>query len=616
MRIGVQRGPGPVENRLLDALAGTCRRLGHEVVHDGHQNLDVAIVWNGRRFWGTCPTVCCELGWLPRWGYQVSWGGINGNHHASPWRWNGRKPSNAMKERVRAHLAQVRMGNPHGWSYTQIKTPANLPEQFILCPLQIETDTNMSHVARELRTMAAFVRAVAQADLPYPVVYKQHPAQRPALRELPIRAQDIVLPADAGTVYGILQDPGCQAVITLNSNTAHDALLYEVPSIVLGRNVWPEETGPFFVGLPATWKRFLSWQRSVKRRDSTWAYIDHLRTLQWTDARARDEGAVTELLEQTVANYVPISYRDKVNVVAESWGWLFDDLLARYRDCPDVICTEKPIDEALAYMFIRTHEGSHTPDPSRTVVQMHDFFPMNTERRAAIGTARGVVMVHPDQAELISPDDKHLLVQPIGASTAFRVRDTLGPGFRVAWVGRPSAPKRVERFVRIMGKAKRHVPDLVAVLIGDGLEGMAQTLKQFRVPVEIYQKAEVGYDAYPALYRTLDALVICSETEAGPLTLFEALASGVPVMSTRVGWAPRLIHDGINGHLIDGADVPRNTDSDAALTLRHMARDRDVWFSRRHAIRGTLMGWTLENWLAETVAFAKEIGHAADAEAG
>ena len=40
---------------------------------------------------------------------------------------------------------------------------------------------------------------------------------------------------------------------------------------------------------------------------------------------------------------------------------------------------------------------------------------------------------------------------------------------------------------------------------------------------------------------SLDLLVIASERETGPLVLLEALASGVPVISTPVGRAPELL---------------------------------------------------------------------------
>ena len=46
----------------------------------------------------------------------------------------------------------------------------------------------------------------------------------------------------------------------------------------------------------------------------------------------------------------------------------------------------------------------------------------------------------------------------------------------------------------------------------------------------------------PALYRSLDYLLIPSRTEGGPMPAIEALACGVPVISADVGWMQELPH--------------------------------------------------------------------------
>jgi glycosyltransferase involved in cell wall biosynthesis len=65
-------------------------------------------------------------------------------------------------------------------------------------------------------------------------------------------------------------------------------------------------------------------------------------------------------------------------------------------------------------------------------------------------------------------------------------------------------------------------------------------------------------DAYPnigKLYRALDLYLVSSRQEGGPKAILESMASGIPIISTRVGQASDLIIHGQNGWLADIEDV-------------------------------------------------------------
>jgi UDP-glucose:(heptosyl)LPS alpha-1,3-glucosyltransferase len=55
----------------------------------------------------------------------------------------------------------------------------------------------------------------------------------------------------------------------------------------------------------------------------------------------------------------------------------------------------------------------------------------------------------------------------------------------------------------------------------------------------------------PLFYSACDLFVLPSAYESSALVVLEALSSGVPVVATRVGYAPEVIVDGINGFLVD-----------------------------------------------------------------
>ena len=105
-------------------------------------------------------------------------------------------------------------------------------------------------------------------------------------------------------------------------------------------------------------------------------------------------------------------------------------------------------------------------------------------------------------------------------------------------------------FVRILEARPELRPILRLVIVGDGDQ---------RGPIEA-ALTEAGVrdlawlpgfrDDTPALYRALDVFVLPSLREGISNTLLEAMASGRPVIATRVGGNPEIVPEGIAGKLI------------------------------------------------------------------
>jgi glycosyltransferase involved in cell wall biosynthesis len=80
------------------------------------------------------------------------------------------------------------------------------------------------------------------------------------------------------------------------------------------------------------------------------------------------------------------------------------------------------------------------------------------------------------------------------------------------------------------------------------------------------------------LLRAADVLLLPSAYEANALVVLEALACGVPVISTRVGFAPDIVVDGENGFLVEREAAPigvRLAEFDGLD-----AQTREAWRSR------------------------------------
>lgn len=110
-------------------------------------------------------------------------------------------------------------------------------------------------------------------------------------------------------------------------------------------------------------------------------------------------------------------------------------------------------------------------------------------------------------------------------------------------------------FVRMAELVHRARPDAQFVLVGDG---------ELRDEVEV-ERSRLGLSSVMHLtgwrrdtaeiMRCLDVLVLTSLWEGLPRVYLEAMASGVPVVGTKVDGAPEVVREGVTGFLVEPGDV-------------------------------------------------------------
>ena len=118
--------------------------------------------------------------------------------------------------------------------------------------------------------------------------------------------------------------------------------------------------------------------------------------------------------------------------------------------------------------------------------------------------------------------------------------------------GRPKMVKGPDILVEALAKAHRQA-SIHALLTGPTRRFVQQGLEELGVPYTYAPQASLAELSH--LYHALDAYCISSREEGGPAALRESMASGVPVVSTRVGLAIDLIEHGKNGLVTDVEDA-------------------------------------------------------------
>jgi len=117
----------------------------------------------------------------------------------------------------------------------------------------------------------------------------------------------------------------------------------------------------------------------------------------------------------------------------------------------------------------------------------------------------------------------------------------------------PKMIKGPDVFLRTMEKLKDSMPDIFILLSGPARGYVKKGLERFGLPYKhllIKQYAEIG-----SLYQALDLCLITSRQEGGPKAILEAMASGVPIVTTRVGQAMDLVQHGKNGFMVEIEDT-------------------------------------------------------------
>jgi glycosyltransferase involved in cell wall biosynthesis len=158
-----------------------------------------------------------------------------------------------------------------------------------------------------------------------------------------------------------------------------------------------------------------------------------------------------------------------------------------------------------------------------------------------------------------------------GAERGEALRAALGlPAgrFTVGWVGRMTAVKQASDVLRTVRLLHDAGVDAALVMIGDGPDrGDLEKLTR-ELGLEDATRFVGFQDDMGPWFHTFDALLLPSRSEGTPVSAIETLASGRPVVATRVGGVSDVVSDGVDGFLFPFGDV-----DEAAAQLGRLAAD-------------------------------------------
>lgn len=190
---------------------------------------------------------------------------------------------------------------------------------------------------------------------------------------------------------------------------------------------------------------------------------------------------------------------------------------------------QKPLWSAHRYFYRKADYRVATSKRIKNELEDHNFGPTGLWRRGV-------------DTDVFAP--KHL-------EPAMRERLTNGNPDRtlLLFVGRVAAEKQIEQIAHVLDA----IPNTHLAIIGDG---------PFRPNLEqIYRGKNVTFAGYlkgkdlSAAYCAADIFTFPSAIETFGLVVAEAMAVGLPVVSSRVGGVPELIETAKNGYIFEPNDI-------------------------------------------------------------
>ncbi len=228
----------------------------------------------------------------------------------------------------------------------------------------------------------------------------------------------------------------------------------------------------------------------------------------------------------------------------------------------DVIQSHLPNAHVLAALA-----GRLTGRPVLATVHGRAMTTLDIEVQRLAGSHLAVVCRHSYfQALGVGIDPRHVHFVPNGVDVdrfrpqhsrtgALRTRFAIDAGAPlVGFVGRLSPEKGPDLFLRAALSIRAQCPDARFVLVGEG--AMLKQLQGFASRFGIADAVHFAgsQEDMPAVFNEFDVVVSSSLSEAMPLAVMEAMASGVPVVACKVGGIPDLVEHGVTGWLANESD--------------------------------------------------------------
>ncbi len=144
---------------------------------------------------------------------------------------------------------------------------------------------------------------------------------------------------------------------------------------------------------------------------------------------------------------------------------------------------------------------------------------------------------------------------------AFKCRDIFAP--RLLWVRSFASLYNPAMAIKALHELKKRYPETTLCMVGQDKDGSMETCrelaKELKVGDSVVFTGRLSKPEWIKLSEEYDIFINTTNFDNTPVSVIEAMALGLPVVSTNVGGVPYIIEDGKNGHLVPADDLTAMT---------------------------------------------------------
>lgn len=146
----------------------------------------------------------------------------------------------------------------------------------------------------------------------------------------------------------------------------------------------------------------------------------------------------------------------------------------------------------------------------------------------------------------------------------------------LVYTGRLGPEKNIPFLLRAFAGAAKAYDNVGLLILGDGSEreNLEDRVQHMGISSRVKFVGMVPHDELPNYLATADAFVTASVTEVHPLTVIEAMASGLPVLGIESPGVGDIVENNVNGMLSPEEDIAVFTAKMVKMVTEHEMRNR------------------------------------------